>query len=190
MLIGWLAAQGVPLANDASDQTIVAAVQKAAARNASEITSLANDKDTLAGKSLALENELATTKTALANAQDALTFSHKNACAFAVDLVIQKGKLAVSGRAAAIAALENATDFAAELKKLDDAAPVVKTAADAVAGKSQSALENEQAKTAEEYDCAIKSEMAGGKSITQAHKAIMTLPKYQGLALKLVPATK
>ena len=49
ILLGWLAAQGISLANDASDQAIVTAVQKLATANTQQAAALGNEKTALAG---------------------------------------------------------------------------------------------------------------------------------------------
>jgi hypothetical protein len=188
ILIGWLAAQGTALPNDATDQSVMEAVQKAVAKNTAGATALANEKDQAVGKATALENELTTAKTALANEQTARKTERKSRAEMAVDLVIQKGRLAVAGRDAAVIALENAADFDAEFKKLDGAAPVVKTGTDSASTKQAAALNNEADQIAADYKKALENELPkAGQNITEAHRRIMTLPEYSGLAQKLVP---
>ena len=158
----------------------------AAADRDAKITALENAKDFDAEVAGLLAEKPLDKVTALEND---VTTARKWAAEFAVDLVIQKGKLPVAKRADAITALANAKDFAAEFKKLDEAAPVVKTAESAEEIRKQSAaLENEATALANEYKKAIEEELpAAGQNITEAHNRIMTLPKWSNLALKIAP---
>ncbi|MGA2243809.1 MAG: hypothetical protein ABSH48_02325 [Verrucomicrobiota bacterium] len=193
LIIGWLAARGITLANDATDQTVVTTLQGAFDKAASTATALGNEKTTLAGTVTALTNERDTEKkradaavAALANEQSARKTERKSAATFAVDLAIQRGKLTVADREARITALENSTTFEADVKVLAEGKPVIKT--EAVSGKQLAALDNEATKTAAEYQEAFKTELvAAGQNPVAAHNNIMRLPKYSGLAAKLVP---
>ena len=186
ILLGWLAAQGIALANDASDQSIVAAVQKVASQNQSQATALANERDTAAGRAVALENEVKNLTTALANEQTARKAERKHAAGLAVDLAIQRGKVTVADREAKITALENSTTFDAEVKTLLEGKPVIKT--EAVSGKQSAALGNEAQALQNEYQQAFTTELqATGQNPVAAHNNIMRLPKYSGLAAKLAP---
>jgi hypothetical protein len=132
LIIGWLAAMGITLANDASDQTVLEALQKAHKEKADSNVTLGNEKTTLAGKITALENEKATLKTqldgkttelntaqtALANEQAKTKAERQGRAEAAVDLTIAQGKLAVADRDAHVTTLANAADFAAEADKL------------------------------------------------------------------------
>ena len=188
ILIGWLAAQVIALANDTSDQSVVEAVQKMAVKNSTGATALANEKDQAIGKAVALENELTQARTALENEKTGHAAARKQRAEMAVDLVIQKGKLTVAGRDAAVTALANAADFDAEFKKLSEAADVVKTGENANVIKQASALDNSETALANEYKQAMQEELpAAGQNISAAHNRIMTLPKWSGLAAKLAP---
>jgi hypothetical protein len=104
-----------------------------------------------------------------------------------VDLAIQRGRKTVAEREAVIAALENSGDFVADSQALLEGKPVVKIAGqDTQSGK---ALANEEAQQVQaEYQQAFNSELiATGQNPLQAHRNVMTLPKYAGLAAKLVP---
>ena len=116
LLIGWLAAQGIALANDASEQSVFDAFQNWVKSQGGNITALGNDKSTLSTKVTALENDkttltakvtalendktqLATKVTALENDAKAQRTARVEAI---VDLAIAKGKLAVAERAGKI----------------------------------------------------------------------------------------
>lgn len=193
LIIGWLAARGMALANEASDQAVITAVQTAFDQAGAGAAALGNEKNTLSAALTALTNEKNTLATkngeltsALANAQSARQAERKHAAAFAVDLAIQRGRKSVADREAAIAALENSADLAAEAKALLAAKPVIKT--EAISGRQQAALDNEAQQTHAEYQAAFKTELvATGQNPIQAHNNIMRLPQYAGLAAKLVP---
>ena len=195
ILIGWLAAQGVALANDATDQAVFDAFNKEMSTRSASITILGNEKNTLTSNLTTLTSErdaqkklAADNATALANEQAARKAERKNAATFAVDLAIQRGKLTVADREGKITALENSTSFDAEVKALTEGKPVVKT--EAVSGKQQAALGNEAKQAQAEYQEAFKTELvATGQDPIRAHNNVMRLPKYAGLAAKLVPAT-
>ena len=186
ILLGWLAAKGVVLANDSSDQAVVAAVQKVAAKNDEQSNALANEKDSFETKSVALENELSASKTALANEQAAHKAARKQAAELAADLAIQRGSKNVADRAATVTALENSVDFAKDSAALLAAKPIRKM--DAIGGKQNSALENEAEQTAAEYKAALQAELiVTGQNVVAAHANVMKLPKYAGLATKITP---
>ena len=200
LIAGWLIAQGIALANaDAPTETqVLEAIQKLHTSKAADVTALGNEKTTLSGKITALENEKATEKkradeavTALENERKATKAERTAAATHATDLAIQQGKLTVAGRAAQITALENSQSFEADVKTLLEGKTIVKTATEAITGKQGAALSNEQAETREQYSQAFKTELiAAGQDPVRAHQNIMTLPKYSGLAAKLVPAAK
>jgi hypothetical protein len=186
ILLGWLSAKGIVLANDSSDQAVVAAVQKVAAKNDEQSNALANEKDSFETKSVALENELSASKTALANEQAAHKAARKQAAELAADLAIQRGSKNVADRAATVTALENSVDFAKDSAALLAAKPIRKM--DAIGGKQNSALENEAEQTAAEYKAALQAELiVTGQNVVAAHANVMKLPKYAGLATKITP---
>lgn len=186
ILLGWLSAKGIVLANDSSDQAVVAAVQKVAAKNDEQSNALANEKDSFETKSVALENELSASKTALANEQAAHKAARKLAAELAADLAIQRGSKNVADRAATVTALENSVDFAKDSAALLAANPIRKM--DAIGGKQNSALENEAEQTAAEYKAALQAELiVTGQNVVAAHANVMKLPKYAGLATKITP---
>ena len=145
-LIGWLAAKGIVLSNDASDQSVLQAVQKAFTDASAPVTTLANEKETLSGTIIALTNERDGFKgqaTALTNERDALktrvTAERQGRAEAAVDVVIHRGKIKPADRAAHVTALANAADeaaFAAEVEKLGKKASIVRLPTDAQSGKA------------------------------------------------------
>jgi hypothetical protein len=122
LIQAWLLAQGITLANEATDQQVLEALQKHVTGKTGEVTALGNEKSTLAGKITTLESNvtaLTNEKTALANEVTGLkaqvtalgnenTGLRKCRATAVVDLVIQKGKLPVAKRDETIAALANA----------------------------------------------------------------------------------
>jgi len=193
LLIGWLAAQGIALANESTDQAVFDAFNKEMLNRSTSITALGNDKTTLnstvttltserdAAKKLAADNA-----TALGNEQTARKAERKNAATFAVDLAIQRGKLTVADREGKITALENSATFEADVKALTEGKAVIKT--EAISGKQQAALGNEETVLMNEYQQAFTAELAAtGQNPVQAHNNVMRLPKYSGLAAKLAP---
>lgn len=203
-LAGWLMAMGATtLANTAepTEDQVLHAMQLVITSKTGEVTSLGNEKTTLSGKITTLENEkvAATTKvteltSSLANEQTARLAERKRATEFAVDLAIQKGKLTVAQRDAKITELNPTTPLANEafetaIKNLVEGQTVVKiSGVNTESGRQQAALANEVTALQNEYQEAFKAELiATGQNATKAHSNIMTLPKYAGLATKLVP---
>jgi len=186
-LIGWLASQGIALANDASEQSVVTAVQKAATKNSKDVTALSNERDSAATQVVALTNERDNLKTALTSEQTARSTAVKNAATMAVDLAIQRGRKTVAQRDAAIAALENSKDFDADSKALLDGKVTVKIAGQST--ESGKILANdEKVALHNEYNQAFQEQLiATGQNAVQAHKNVMSMPKYSGLAAKLTP---
>jgi hypothetical protein len=194
LMIGWLAAQGIALANDATESAVFDAFHQEMRARASSVAALGNEKNTLAAVTLpALARErddcrrqAAEAAAALAHEQAARLSERRRAAAFAVDLAIQRGRLRLADRDAKIAALENSAGFDADARTLLDARPVIKT--EAVAGKQRAALDDEARQTHCEYEEAFAAELlATGQNPVQAHLNIMRLPKYAGLAGKLSP---
>lgn len=196
-LAGWLIAMGATTLANASNPTedqVLGAMQSLITSKTGEVTSLGNEKTTLAGQITTLTNERNTFKqqaadatTALGNEQTARKAERKFAATLAVDLAIQKGKLAVAARETNITTLENSSDFTKDSTALMGAASVVKTPADAQSGKQNSALSNEQQALSNEYEAAFMAELqATGQDAVKAHQNVMTLPKYSGLACKLL----
>ncbi len=133
LIIGWLAAQSIAVANDATDQVVLDAINKAYLGKAGEVTALGNEKATLSTQATALQNEKAalTTErdqlktqlsektTALENTNTALANERKDRITARVDLAIAQGKLAIADRETKITALGNSTTLDAELAALD-----------------------------------------------------------------------
>ncbi len=153
LLIGWLAAQGVVLANDATDQQVMERIQSHHTSRAGEITALSNDKSTLTGRITALENDKSTltterdqlkTKlcekdTALANAQTALANERKMRATALADLAITQGRKAVAERDQVIKDLTEAADFEKAATALANSTVVHKTAASMQGERKQDA---------------------------------------------------
>ena len=73
ILIGWLAAQGVALANDATDQKVFDAFNTEMSTRKASITALGNEKSTIAATVTALENEKTTLNTKVTELTTALS---------------------------------------------------------------------------------------------------------------------
>jgi len=194
ILIGWLAAQGLALANDATDQQVFDAFKTEMSARTANIAALGNEKTTIAATVTALENEKTalTTRvteltTALSNEQAVTKTERKAAAAAVADLAIQRGRKTVAEREATITALENSRDFAADSKRLLEGKAVVKISGQST--ESGKVLANEEAVVLQnEYHQALQMEMiATGQDIVKAHRNVMTKPEYSGLAQKLQP---
>ena len=194
LMIGWLAAQGVSLANDATEQAVFDAFHQEMRARSSSVSALGNEKNTLTTITIPAltrerddyQRQSSDATAALANEHAARVAERQRAATFAVDLAIQRGRLLIADRAAKIAALENSATFEADARTLLDGRAVVKT--EAVAGKQRAALDDEARQTHAEYQEAFSAELlATGQNPVQAHLNIMRLPKYAGLAVKLAP---
>lgn len=111
-LIGWLAAQGIALANDSTDQAVFDALQKHAGTQTSTLTALGNEQQSLTTTVNSLTSERDAQRqradeaaTALANEQTALKAERRARCELAADLAVTQGKLTVSERDAKVAEL-------------------------------------------------------------------------------------
>lgn len=196
LIIGWLAARGITLANDAADQAIVTALQGEFDKAAAIPLGLANDKATLTAQVTALSNDKTTLTTRATNAEAALAsekIAHqafrKAAAGQIVDAAIKLGIKTVAERDAQIAALENSADLAASASALLATAPARTTTLNGrdMSGRQQAGLNSEQTALANEYDQAFQTELKVDQNPTKAHQRIMSLPRYSGLAAKLVP---
>jgi hypothetical protein len=112
LLIGWLAAQGVALANDATDQQAFDAFTKHMGTQIASLTALGNDKQSLSGSVTSLTTDRDAQKkraddavTALANERTALQAERKSRCELVVDLAIAQGRLDVASRDAKVTGL-------------------------------------------------------------------------------------
>jgi len=152
-LIGWLAAQGTTLANEASDQAVLDAVQKAFSTRSTEVTTLGNEKQTLSGRVTVLEGEKVTLEAARKKAADDLVLANAAVAAerkarieAAVDLAISQGKLAIADREARITALANSGEkFTEQLTALANSAVVHKVASADQGARKQDAAPNRSA---------------------------------------------
>lgn len=125
LLIGWLAAQGIALANDATDQTVFDAFNKAWLERSASVTTLGNDKSaltqtvtTLTADRDAQKKRADETATALANATTEAAGLRKQFLAASVDLAISEGKIPLAQRDAELTALENSKDLTKDLAAL------------------------------------------------------------------------
>ncbi len=196
LIAGWLIGQGAALANAESptETQVLEAIKTVLTAKTGEVTALGNENSTLAGQLAALTNErddlkhhADTAATTLANEQTARKTERHGRAAMATDLAIQRGKLAVAKRDETITSLENSADFDAAAKALFAAASVVKIAGqDTETGK---VLANDEAMALQrEYNSAFQMELtAAGQDPVKAHRNVMSLPKYAGLAAKFVP---
>jgi hypothetical protein len=191
-LIWWLAAKGITLANDASDQTVLTAVQKAFVDAAAPASVLANEKTTLGEniitletKVATLENEKATAATTLANEAAGRKAERLGRAIAVVDLAIQKGKLAVAGRAAQITALENSADFDKDATALMAKANIVRMREDTSSGKVLANAMGD-ADVRKTYCDAVGKHMkdTGDNDPIKAHNAVMTALPALAEALK------
>jgi hypothetical protein len=105
ILIGWLAAQGVSLANDSTDQAVFDAFLKENQKHTTSLTALGNEKTTLTQTVTTLTSDRDAHKkraddatVALTNEQTAFKAERKARCEAVVDLAITQGKLDVAGR--------------------------------------------------------------------------------------------
>lgn len=117
-LTAWLLAQGIILANSATDEEVLAAIQKRVTTLSNEInthtamiTTLTNERDTV-------KRDLGEKTTALANAQTQFKDERKNHSAAVIDLGINQGRIKVADREKEITTLSNAADFAAASKEV------------------------------------------------------------------------
>jgi hypothetical protein len=105
LLIGWLAAQGVALANESTEQSVFEAFLKEMGTRSTSLAALGNEKSTLSGSVSSLTAERDSEKaradqavTALANEQSALKAERQARCEAVVDLVIAQGRMDVASR--------------------------------------------------------------------------------------------
>lgn len=142
LLIGWLAAQGIALANDSTDQTVFDAFNKAWTERSTATAALGNDKsnltqtvNTLTATAAAEKKRADEATTALANAATETGKVRKQFIEARVDLAITQGKVALADRANEIAALENSKVIETDLTALDKRAARFPVAASAEARK-------------------------------------------------------
>jgi hypothetical protein len=193
LIAGWLLAQGAALANAESptESKVLEALQQLHTAKAGEVTSLGNEKSTLAGENAHLKSQISdlnSSATALENEKadlKAQVASLKSGRASTVvDLAIARGKLNVAERAGQIEALGNAQDFEKEASALLASATRFRTAASAESGKI---LSNQGADgdPREEYCASVERHMkeTGETDPIKAHHAVMQ--RNPGLAEKL-----
>jgi hypothetical protein len=192
LLLGWLAARGVALANDAADETVLQAFEKHLSGQSASLTSLGCEKAPLSGKITALENEKSALTAqnrelavAIKNEQTARQAERRGVAEALADLAIHRGIKTVAERNATIEALANAREFTKDAMALLTQKPVHTTTTNGrdVSGKQNAALENEEAVALREYQTAFAAELpVCNQDATKAHAAVMK--NYPTLAEK------
>lgn len=177
LVIGWLAAQGIALANDATDQAVFDAFNREMLTRATSATALGNDKNTLTQTVNSLTTDRDAQKqradeavTALGNAQTDSSKLRKQLIAARVDLGITQGKLAVSERENQLAVLENSKTLDADLEKLDKL-PVKFLVANADEGSRKAGANATNASLA--LGNAMQAHIKAGKTKSQALDLVM-----------------
>jgi hypothetical protein len=198
LIAGWLIAHGAALANAEcpTESQVLEALRKLHTANAGEVTSLGNEKSTLAGENAQLKSQvsqLSSAGAALENERTDLkaqiTSLKANRAAAVVDLAIARGKLNVAERAARIEALGNAADFEKDASALLASATKYRMAGSAESGKILS-NEGTEADAREEYCASVERHMkeTGETDPIKAHHAVMN--RNPGLAEKLKVRTQ
>jgi hypothetical protein len=145
LLIGLLAAQGVVLANDATDDTVFARINERLTKLNGDLTALGNEKATLTSRVAGLEADLTAEKAArtkadgdLAAARTALGNERKARATALVDLAIHKGQLPIADRDVRITALFTAADFDAAATALGNEKARFNTGSGSASGERRS----------------------------------------------------
>lgn len=177
LLIGWLAAQGIALANDSTDQAVFDAFTKAANERKTTVEALGNDKSTLTSTVTTLTADRDAQKKraddaalALANATADTGKTRKRFIEARVDLAITQGKVALADRASEITALENSTTLDAAIESLDKRAAKYATASD-LDGSRKNTAGATSASLA--LGNAMEVHVKAGKTKSQALDAVM-----------------
>lgn len=200
LITGWLLAQGAALANaeNPTEAQLLEALQRLHTTTTASVAALGNERQSLTDRLAALETEREQFRRQATEASTALTnetsarYAERQGRAEAVaDLAIQRGKVTVAQRDAQITMLANSPDFELAARTLLSGVTVVKTAGHEVqSGKQNAGMADEQHQLQMEYNQAFQAELiATGQNPARAHNNIMTLPKYAGLAEKLLPKT-
>jgi hypothetical protein len=192
LLLGWLAARGVALANDAADETILKAFEKHVTGQSASLTSLGYEKALLSGKITALENEKSSLAArnkelavAIKNEHAARQAERRHVAEVLADLAIHRGIKTVAEREATIEALANAKELTRDAMALLTQKPAHTTTTNGrdVSGKQSAALENEEATALREYQTVFAAELPlCNQDATKAHASVMK--KYPTLAEK------
>jgi len=190
LLLGWLAARGVALANDAADETVLKAFEKHVSGQTASLTSLGYEKTLL--KITALENEKSTLAarnrelaTAIKREQAACQAERRSVAEALADLAIHRGIKTVAERNATIQALANTRELTKDAIALLTQKPAHTTTTNGrdVSGKQHAALENEQETAVREYQTVFAAELPlCNQDATKAHASVMK--KYPTLAEK------
>jgi hypothetical protein len=178
LLIGWLAAQGIALANDSTDQTVFDAFNKAWTERSTSVTTLANDKTSLTSTVTTLTSERDAQKkraddavTALGNVQTEAANRTKQFIAARVDLGITQGKVALADREKEITALENSKALDTDLEALDKRAAKFATTQSAEHGDRKNTAGVTSASLA--LGNAMEVHVKAGKTKSQALDIVM-----------------
>jgi hypothetical protein len=193
LIAGWLLAQGAALANAESptETQVLEALHALHTARAGEVTSLGNEKSTLAGENADLKTQvtsLHSSARALENEktdlQSQITRLKAGRAASVVDLAIARGKLNVAERGARIEALCNAQDFEKEASALLESATRYRTAGSAESGKTLS-NQGTDGDPREEYCACVERHMkeTGETDPIKAHHAV--IQRNPGLAEQL-----
>lgn len=193
LIAGWLIGQGFALANTESptETQVLEAIKSALTAKTGEVTALGNENSTLAGQISTLETEITTERTktteattALVNEQVVRKAERRGRAMLAADLAIQRGKLTVAKRDAAIAVLENSANFDTDAGAMLAAPNVIKIAGqDTESGK---VLANEHDLVMAEYDREFKAQLAlYNQDPVRAHTAVMAKCPALGEKLKV-----
>jgi hypothetical protein len=125
LLIGLLVGQGLALANDASDDTVLKSANELLAKLRTDVTALGNEKATLSSRVTALESDLvaertahATTTTLLESNRTAIANERAIAVPAIVDQAIHQGRLSIAERDFQIAKLRGAADLVTDASAL------------------------------------------------------------------------
>jgi hypothetical protein len=173
LITGWLAANGVAVAEAANETQVLEALQRFHLAAAGEVAALGNENSILAGanadlrgRGTVLENENAALKAGLAA-------ERRGRAAAVADLAIARGKVTVAERAAKIRALENAGDFEREGSALLGSATKFRMAGNAESGKML-ANHGVGGDPREEYCAAVERHMkeSGETDPIKAHRAV------------------
>lgn len=181
LLIGFLAARGIALANSVSEEDMLGRLQGVVTKLEGDVATINTEKTALANEKAALLTDkqsltdqvvaLVTEKQQLTEAAKTTTAALANeratVCGLLVDLAIEQGKVAIADREQRITRLKEAKDFESEKNALaneqvkfpttgstnrGDRKPEAKF--DATAREKIYALCNERVKTGENFDAA------------------------------------
>lgn len=186
LVLGWLKSKGVTLSNEASDQSVLEAIQKSFTESAQPFQRIAalgnsatleNTNTSLTSKVTALENEKTTLTTKITTLENAAKTEREARAAAVVDLACARGKCNVHERAAKITALGNSAQFDKDAQTLLGGAFKIKTiaGADTQRAADGKALANTGADGDLQgtYKTAFDAEIKAGVDPVRAHSNVM-----------------